>query len=252
LPAWSGAASNSHKTAGNLALACALCHGANLRGPADGGVGRACRDCHTAGSPLNLANCSSCHNDPPDSALPAGNARPNREGAHSLHDSLPKVAGVCITCHNGSGTNTNIHFDTSAPANISGLLTYDTKSGMFTYNSTNRSCTNVSCHGGQATPDWMAGTLNVDADCKKCHERGTNQYNSYNSGEHLKHIREENLFCTECHDPNKLADDHFAGLDTSWFEGRADATLKDSLGYNPGTNRGCNVAGCHKEKNWFD
>ncbi len=252
LPAWSGAAPNSHKTAGNLAVACALCHGADLQGPADGGIGRACRDCHTAGSPLNLADCTSCHNDPPDSALPAGNTRPNREGAHSVHNSLPKVAGVCTSCHNGSGTNTNIHFDTSSPASISGLLTYDAKSGIFSYNSVNRSCANVSCHGGQTTPDWLTGNLNVDADCKNCHERGTNQYNSYNSGEHDKHVRDKNLFCTECHDPNKLAGDHFAGLDTPGLEGRSDATLKDSLGYNPVTNQGCNVANCHSAKNWFD
>jgi len=251
-PSWSGAAPNSHKTAGNLAIACAMCHGANLLGPAEGGVGRACGDCHTAGSPLLLSDCTSCHNDPPDGLAPAGNSRPNREGSHSVHDALPKVAGICITCHNGSGSNTNLHFDASSPASISGLETYDAKSGIFSYNSSTGQCSNVSCHGGQTTPDWMTGTLNTDDDCLSCHVRGTSQYNSYNSGRHRNHVEEENVFCTACHDPAKLAAGHFTGLDTPVFEGAADGTLRAALNYNPSTNRGCNVSGCHGEsKVWF-
>lgn len=247
---WSGAASNSHKTAGNLAAACALCHGANLLGSAEGGSGRACGDCHTAGSPLVLSNCTSCHNNPPDSAAPAGNSRPNRDGSHSVHDNLPRVGGICITCHDGSGTNANIHFDATAPASIFGLATYDAKSGIFSYNSASRTCSSVSCHGGQTTPNWLTGTLNVATGCETCHVRGTSQYNSYNSGEHGKHVREENLDCTDCHDPAKLDPDHFAGLDTIGFEGDAGATLRDYLGYNPATQRGCSVGGCHGQHNW--
>jgi len=251
-PSWSGAASNSHKTAGNLAVACALCHGPDLLGPADGGVGRSCSDCHTAGSPLVLTDCTSCHNNPPDGGAPAGNSRPNRDGGHSVHDALAKVTGICASCHSGSGTNTGLHFDTSAPASVAGLETYDAKSGIFAYNSSTRQCSNVSCHGGQTTPDWLTGTLDVADDCKSCHERGTSQYNSYNSGRHRKHVEERNIFCTTCHDPNKLAADHFRGLDTAGLEGAADATLRDILNYNTSTNRGCNLGGCHDENmGWF-
>jgi predicted CxxxxCH...CXXCH cytochrome family protein len=253
-PTWSGAASNSHKTAGNLGIACALCHGANLLGSAEGGIGRACADCHTAGSPLVISNCTSCHNDPPDSAAPAGNSRPNREGAHGVHDALPKVAGICITCHNGSGTNTNVHFDTSMPANVAGLTTYDAESGIFSYNP-DGTCSDVSCHGGQSTPEWLTGTLDVAVDCESCHADAevTSQFNSYNSGKHKKHVSEDevNMECTECHDPVKLATGHFTGLDTPNFEGAADATILDALSYDPVTNRGCD-AGCHgEEKKWF-
>jgi len=250
-PSWSGAASNSHKTAGNPGVACALCHGANLLGSDEGGIGRACNDCHTAGSPLVFANCTSCHNNPPDSAAPAGNSRPNRKGAHSVHNSLPKVTGICITCHDGSGTNTNSHFDTSTPASVAGLVNYDAKSGIFSYNAASRSCTGVSCHGGQTTPNWLTGSLDVATDCDSCHVRGTSQYNSYNSGQHEKHVREENLNCTECHDPAKLSADHFSRLDTPGLEGAADETILDVLSYNPATNRGCNATGCHGEKKWF-
>lgn len=249
-PSWIGTASNSHKTAGNLDAACALCHGAKLLGSAEGGVGPACNQCHTAGSPLIHSNCTSCHNVPPDSSGLAGNSHPNREGAHGTHNALPDVTGLCITCHNGSGTNTAVHFDTTSPANVSGLSTYYAKSGSFSYDSSGRNCSNVSCHGGQSTPDWLTGSISVTTDCKSCHARGTSQFNSYNSGEHKKHVVEENVFCTQCHDPNKLANDHFSGLDTSGFEGAADETIKVSLGYNPVSRRGCNVAGCHGEEEW--
>jgi predicted CxxxxCH...CXXCH cytochrome family protein len=250
-PSWSGPPTNSHKTAGNLGAACALCHGANLLGPSEGGIGQACDDCHTAGSPLVLSNCTSCHNDPPDGAAPGGNSRPNRDGSHSVHNALPKVDGVCITCHNGFGTNTNGHYDTSSPASVDGLITYDAKSGMFSYNSSSRTCSNVSCHGGQTTPDWLTGSLNVASECKRCHSRGTSQYNSYNSGRHYKHVEDENYSCTLCHDPNKLAGSHFIGLDTTGFEGSADATIKDALSYDTATNRGCSVGGCHGVERWF-
>jgi len=250
-PSWSGAAANSHKTAGNLAAACALCHGANLLGDAEGGVGRACSDCHTAGSPLALSNCTSCHNNPPDGNAPAGSSRPNRDGAHSVHDALPKVSGICVSCHSGAGTNTGLHFDANAPASIFGLATYDAESGIFSYNSAVRQCSNVSCHGGQTTPDWLTGSLNVASDCKSCHVRGTSQYNSYNSGRHRLHVEEERFSCTTCHDASKLAADHFIGLDTPGFEGAADETLRDALNYNPSTNRGCSVGGCHGEHGWF-
>jgi len=206
---------------------------------------------HPAEEGEDLRNCTSCHNDPPDSATPAGNFRPNRDGSHSLHDNLNRVTGICSTCHNGSGTNTNIHFDITTPAGVAGLATYDAKSGVFSYSSAGRTCANVSCHGGQTTPDWLNGSLNVATDCKSCHVRGTGQYNSYNSGKHEKHVREENVFCTECYDPGKLTPDHFIRLDTHGFEGAADATIRNALSYDPGNNRGCNVVGCHDEtKEW--
>jgi predicted CxxxxCH...CXXCH cytochrome family protein len=251
VPLWAGTANNSHKTAGKLSTACALCHGTNLQGPAEGGVGRACADCHQAGDPLVDLNCTSCHNDPPDSAFPAGNTRPNLAGSHGEHDVLPKVTGICISCHNGAGTDTSIHYDENQPADVSLLPTYNAKTGTAAYNAGNSTCSAVSCHGGKQTPNWPAGTLDVDTDCLSCHERGSAQFNSYNSGKHQKHVEDKGLICTDCHDTNKLATNHFIGLDTPGFEGRADQTLRNVLGYNPSTNSGCNVSGCHGTESWF-
>jgi predicted CxxxxCH...CXXCH cytochrome family protein len=241
VPLWAAAPPNSHKTAGNLAVACALCHGANLQG----GVGPACAICHTAGSPLDLVNCTSCHNDPPDSAFPAGNSRPNRDGSHSDHDLLPKVTSVCITCHNGSGTDTINHFDGSEPSDVSALPSYDAKTGTAAYDSGSMSCTDVSCHGGQPTPDWLTGVIDVGRDCESCHELGTAQFNSYNSGEHDEHL-DEGIGCTECHDTGKLAGNHFIGLDTPAFEEDPAQTIRDDVNYSPPS---CNPA-CHRRESW--
>jgi predicted CxxxxCH...CXXCH cytochrome family protein len=255
LPLWSGAPDNNHKTAKKLSTACALCHGANLRGPVEGGVGRACADCHQAGDPVVDLNCISCHNDPPDSALPAGNTRPNLAGSHGEHDVLPRVTGICISCHNGAGTDTSVHYDESQPADVWLLPTYAAKTGTFAYNAGGNTCSGVSCHGGQQTPAWEGGFINVDTDCLSCHQRGTAQFNSYNSGKHKKHLEDldpdKRLICTDCHDTAKLASGHFVRLDTPGFETNADATLRDVLAYNPGSNDGCNVNGCHGTEKWF-
>lgn len=249
-PLWASVPPNSHKTAGNLAVACALCHGANLQGSAEGGIGPACAICHTAGSPVDLANCSSCHNDPPDSALPAGDTRPNREGGHGTHNDWPKVTGVCATCHDGFGTETINHFDGTEPADISILSSYDAKTGAAAYDPGTMSCTNASCHGGQLTPDWLTGVIDVAADCESCHELGTAQFNSYNSGEHDEHVREEGIGCTECHDTTKLVTSHFIGLDTPVFEGEPAETIRDAVNYSPPSCNPSGISGCHGSEDW--
>ena len=51
----------SHYNAGNLTTACALCHGAHLNGPAEGGVGPACSSCHVLDPVTYPSRCVSCH-----------------------------------------------------------------------------------------------------------------------------------------------------------------------------------------------
>ncbi|NIM97919.1 MAG: CxxxxCH/CxxCH domain-containing protein [candidate division Zixibacteria bacterium] len=159
---------------------------------------------------------------------------------------MPKVMAICDTCHNGSGTDTTNHFDQTEPADVSLLATYDAKSGAAAYNSVAMSCTDVSCHGGQLTPDWLVGAINVDTDCDSCHELGTAQFNSYNSGEHDKHVNEEGIGCTGCHDATKLAMGHFIGLDTTAFEGNPAETIRDDVNYSPPS---CNPV-CHGPEDW--
>ncbi|MBW1710829.1 MAG: hypothetical protein JRJ73_13270 [Deltaproteobacteria bacterium] len=124
---WMGIPLSNHNLAGNLSIACALCHGVNL----EGDVGPACEACHTAGSPVILSNCSSCHNHPPDGALPASDFRPNREGAHDEHEVLRNVTDNCAACHNGAGTESENHFDNTEPADVSIFAVYNAKTAAY-------------------------------------------------------------------------------------------------------------------------
>lgn len=199
-----------------------------------------CSRCHTAGPPnFVLGTCDSCHDAPPD-----GDTRPNRAGAHAPHNALPRVTGVCESCHKGAGSGTLKHYDTSAPANVAFLTPYNAKTGPATFTPDPSSpgtgtCSNVSCHGGQQTPDWASGRIDVDQDCTSCHQVGTAfqtpQYNSPYSGQHRFHVESLRLNCTVCHDPAQLEGEHFIGLDTSGFEGNPAATLRDFTHFDPQT-----------------
>ena len=234
-PLWTGAAANSHKTAGNLGVACALCHGASL----DGGVGPACADCHTAGDPLTNKNCTSCHEDPPD-----GNSRPNRDVSHSVHNALAKVSGQCLTCHNGSGTNTQAHYDTSGPANVNMLPTYQAQNGTLNYNS-DGTCSGVRCHGGLRTRAWTE-TIDVDTECVLCHQRGVSQY-SPDSGKHNLHLN-KGFDCTDCHNVSVVSSgdegstepldvNHFESLDTAALDRDPARTMRNFMNVDTSGSR---------------
>jgi predicted CxxxxCH...CXXCH cytochrome family protein len=248
-PLWTGAAATSHATASRMATACALCHGTSLDGPAGGGVGPACTDCHTAGSPLTLTNCTSCHNWPPDGQAPAGDQFPNIDYAHTVHNALAGVNGNCNVCHEGAGTESALHFNGGGAADVFVASTYDAQSGTASYDSGNKTCSNTRCHGGQ-TIDWDNDSIDVASDCQGCHSTSSGQYNAATSGRHRMHVVEEGLSCTQCHNPTLLAADHFSNLATTGFEGDPTGTLNASLGYNPSTRRGCDVGGCHGTEEW--
>jgi predicted CxxxxCH...CXXCH cytochrome family protein len=46
------------------------------------------------------------------------------------------------------------------------------ETGAFFDNGAALSCSNVSCHGGQATPNWQTGAINVNDQCSNCHAQG--------------------------------------------------------------------------------
>lgn len=239
---------------------CSACHAQS-----GGLIQPDCGSCHTATAPNNVVGtCDSCHNAPPDGLAPAGNSRPNRPGAHGPHAVLTTATGNCSACHSGAGTNTTRHYDTSAPADVAFVATYNAKAGAAAFtpatDPATGTCANVSCHGGQTTPDWLGGTLNVAQDCTRCHQQGTApqqpENNSYYSGRHSTHAgpggRADLLgyspTCSACHDPSALAGQHFANLDTAAFEGDPAATLVAGLGYDAAANPPTctnSISGCH-------
>lgn len=177
--------------------------------------------------------CDSCHGQPP-----AGSSFPNMAGAHGVHSGLTGIGTVCDNCHTGATHNNWVDLGFPAKWNAKSGAAIDNLDGT---------CSNISCHGGQKTPEWTAGTINVDTQCRSCHTYGTTQYNSYVSGEHRKHVTDKGLNCVVCHDTAKLRNGHFGNLSTAAFEQSPSATIKTSLSYNGGT---CQTPGCHGSKNW--
>lgn len=214
---------------------CMECHGSDFSG---GLSGVACAACHQNGSPITLTACTSCHGNPPN-----GTIAPNRSSAHPAHNALSYVANVCNSCHNGAGTGTANHYN--GAVNVMILSAYYAKSGASVRNA-DGTCSLVSCHGGQTTPVWLSGTINVNTQCTSCHAFGTSEYNSFVSGQHDFHVNEAHFPCSRCHDTTKLAVNHFTSLNTSVMEGPASATLLSSLTYTNGT---CSP-GCHGTLPW--
>lgn len=177
--------------------------------------------------------CDSCHGQPP-----SGSSFPNMAGAHGVHSGLTGIGTVCDNCHTGATHNNWVDLGFPAKWNAKSGAAIDNLDGT---------CSNISCHGGQKTPEWTAGTINVDTQCRSCHTYGTTQYNSYVSGEHRKHVTDKGLNCVVCHDTAKLRNGHFGNLSTAAFEQSPSATIKTSLSYNGGT---CQTPGCHGSKNW--
>ena len=211
-----------------------------------------------------VADCVSCHSVPPDSTTPGG-GRPNRDLAHSAHETIAVISGDCSVCHEGKGSGTADHYDTSAPASI------DIQNGYAEFNQSfvigggsPISCDNVRCHGGQ-TVTWT-DSIDLNSDCESCHTVGGSTFNRAKDkddggGLHKKHV-EEDAACTVCHDTTKLntQNRHFNDLDdTGVNEAGATITLNPDSGGGPGTyNQGaqtCTVT-CHNEEHdnwsWFD
>jgi predicted CxxxxCH...CXXCH cytochrome family protein len=157
---------------------------------------------------------------------------------------------TCSICHQGAGSGTIYHIN--GVANVFIDTAYNAKTGTASYNAGTATCSLVSCHGGQTTPNWGTGTIDVNTQCTSCHASGTAQYNSYNSGEHNRHVNNENVGCTVCHNTTQLAANHFTALNTTAMEGPAAATINASVNYN---GNSCNPSaggmnGCHGSENW--
>ncbi len=213
------------------------CHGTDFQGVA--GSGPPCTTCHSFPFDPSTVVCGICHQIPP-----GGTAFPNQAGKHAKHATSDKTS--CDICHNGASAYIGDHRD--GVINFNFLAAYTPKTGLTpSFDASAKTCSNVSCHGGQITPSWDTGSLDVGTQCDRCHSYGTSQYNSYSSGEHYLHLLDPNdgpqpkLFCTDCHDTSLLAENHFTRLSTTAMEGPAGQTIKSSVQYD---GMGC-ANSCH-------
>jgi len=218
---------------------CTLCHTTvpSLQPGVPTGGGN-CATCHGSNVQTVHPSCTYCHGEPPN-----GTTSPNIEGAHDAHAVLGfgSVSPICGACHDGA-THYNGTVDRSISAN------FDAKSGPAVANA-NGTCSSTRCHGGQTTPNWASGSIDVNTQCTSCHQRSTAEYNGNTSGEHRKH---RNYGCTECHNTGVLATGHFQNLETTTFELAPGATIGGTgtsipaSGWNDSTNR-CSNFSCHGE-----
>lgn len=250
---------HTQATSSSFTADCGSCHAVTGASPVSGAP--LCTSCHIS-DPRGVTNCTSCHANPPSGVA---TAYPNVGGAHSAHIAL-NGAGTpvsCSTCHNGLGSGTLSHYNRTrptriSPASVAFVTTYNAKTGVSGFDNTSLlRCTNVGCHGGQATPNWQTGTIDVVNACLSCHASGTTQYNSYNSGQHSRHTGQFGLSaatCRRCHDATKVnVAGHLTDLATpTAFEQTARSTLLPALQYNGTTcNPGAGgLTGCHGQETW--
>jgi len=206
--------------------------------------------CHVTSPAAAASGCVSCHSTPP-----GGAAAPNQAGAHQVHLDLAGVS--CATCHQGFGSGTPKHATGNGVAFVKLTADYKALSGVLGFG--NLKCSAASCHGGQQTPPWLGGSLDVAGSCTSCHALAGSaapQFNDYSSGRltanatppvklHQFHLTQEDpgtgstITCLSCHDAAILTNPggaHFAGLATPGFEGKAEDTLKSSLLYVKSTD----------------
>jgi len=253
-------------TSSSFTTSCGACHDVSTPSTKTGPV---CRTCHIAESPLIALNCTSCHANPPNGAA---TAYPNAAGTHATHIALTSTGTpvTCNTCHSGLGTGTLNHYNRAnarpgndalrvPPGDVAFLATYNAETGPSSFdNSASLACSRVSCHGGQTTPNWRTGAIDVNNQCTNCHASGTAQFNSYNSGEHARHIGAFGASastCKYCHNTTTLSVNHFTTLATPAMEGPASATIGGAgtlvTTYIPAT-QSCSPQGgvCHGTENW--
>jgi predicted CxxxxCH...CXXCH cytochrome family protein len=207
---------------GTAACSNLYCHGPSLGGVASSGP--ACTTCHSWPFDPATITCGSCHRVPPD-----GGKHPNIAGKHGKHATSSTAS--CDTCHTGASSYLGNHHNNTVDISFLAAYAALTRSaGTPTYSPATGACAGISCHGGQTTPSWLTGSLNVNTQCASCHASGTSQYNSYSSGEHNKHVNDKGFSCTECHDAAKLSAVHFNDLGTTVMD-EAALTILDTLNY---------------------
>ena len=244
--------SNGHLTVTPAAFSsdCATCHAYSGTSPIAGAP--LCATCHTLANPTSagtgIGTCLSCHAGP--SGLPAGptgSAFPNIAGAHAKHMGLLTPLS-CDSCHAGAGTGTTTHYNNAnaivtppaGPATVAIDATFNAQSGGSPgFSLSALTCSSVSCHGGQVTPNWQSGTITSTSQCLLCHAVNSgataSQYNDA-IGRHAwgTHSNASALDCTICHDmstanTNGGAVNHFKYLNTTAVSGVGTGTPADQF-----------------------
>lgn len=197
-PGWAepGQHGSAFNTSGVNSCNAAGCHGPALTG---GASGIACTDCHSSWQ----TDCTFCHGGtdnltgaPPLSLLDQVNRSIPAVGAHSSHVEASGTHGAfdCGACHlKPSSALSPAHIEGSPNAE----LLFSSLNSVASYSGT--TCTNLYCHGnGRQNNGSESWTSTTALGCASCHP-GSNTTGDTMSGEHKKHIDDEGMRCSECH-----------------------------------------------------
>ncbi|MBL8619642.1 MAG: CxxxxCH/CxxCH domain-containing protein [Myxococcales bacterium] len=239
-----GAAFNDQ---GPASCATAACHGTALTG------GASMVSCSTAGCHTNWqTNCVFCHGGtvnqtgaPPASVDGLTAVSDRHVGAHTTHvtASATHAAIACSACHVTPTTAlTPGHIDGVADAEVR----YSTLNASGTYAKTTATCGALYCHGnGRTSAGTATWTSSTALGCGSCHNAGNNP--QVMSGDHKKHIADENMKCSECHAQVVNAANGIIAP-ALHVDGLKQVQMARGT-YTPATRK-CTNIGCHGTETW--
>jgi predicted CxxxxCH...CXXCH cytochrome family protein len=234
---------------GPSTCATASCHGTALTGGTSGGP--SCNGCHNNWQ----TSCTFCHGGtanptgaPPQGTLGQTAATDRHVGAHTEHVTATAnhAAIACGACHtNPSSALTPMHVDGSGSV-VQAEVRYSPLNPSGTYNTGTAACANLYCHGnGRTSAGTATWTSTAPLTCTSCHP--TNGQGM--SGDHKKHIADENMECSECHQTvvNAAMGIIAPGLHVNGLK-----EVKMPVGTWTPANRSCSglPGNCHNTKTW--
>ena len=204
-----------------------------------------CKGCHGNNSPADFTSSSA--GEPNYASAGAGTVRANDHKNH-----VDFGAATCINCHNNTvdaagalKQDVTLHLNQSID-----VVAGNGKS--FGYDKPNKTCSNISCHGGVGSYSQIWGTP-VKADCTGCHGNNVASSNPIASGKHAAHIKNRDLGvnynCTACHAKTINADERsFANraLHGNGFVEYSGVKAGGSASYSTVTGA-CSATYCHTD-----
>lgn len=252
---------------------CGTCHGAPP--PAPHPLDEDCGSCHPSVSladnrvfldpslhingVVDLATgeggaCDSCHGSAGNSAPPndlAGNTARSAVGvgAHREHltASTWRREINCSNCHQvPTAVADPLHMDGDNIAEVP----FDGLNPNGAVDLATGNCSNLYCHGnGRGSNGSATWTAVLPMDCNSCHQSpNPGQAAGGMSGEHDKHIRDEDLACVECHAEVVNGNKDIIGA-ALHVDGLRSVLMPTGGDWNP-ANKSCTNLACHENERW--
>jgi predicted CxxxxCH...CXXCH cytochrome family protein len=209
----------------------------HINGRVDLTDGQACDSCHgsagIAAPPSDLAGNTA-------RTAPGVGAHRNHLGVSDWHREI-----TCSQCH-------VVPVATSDPGHMDGddiaELTFDALNAGAQLDRATSTCSNLYCHGNggpaRGTAVW---TQDLTLGCASCHDDGS-RTGPQMSGDHRRHIGEENMECGECHDTVVNLQRVIIGA-ALHVDGQRQVSITSGGTYDPGSRRCSNLA-CHENETW--